>query len=111
AARPLANNFFVARLLVGAELALRVSVKIGAFAIEDKQQQQFGIQTRRRHVIFDKKLIRGINGLFELHGKVKNLPQRALRTQRAFLNLNEMRDPYDLEDYRSRGTANLVSVK
>jgi hypothetical protein len=28
-----------------------------------------------------------------------------------FWNLEQVRDPYDLEDYRSRGTANPVSVK
>ena len=84
ATSPLANHFVVARLLVCIELAFRMGVKIGAFAVEDEQQQQFGVQARRRHVIFDEELIRGINGLFELHGR-ENLPQRTLRTQRSFL--------------------------
>ena len=45
-----------------------MGVEICAFAVEGEQQQQFSVQTGRRHVVFNEELVRGINGLFELHG-------------------------------------------
>jgi hypothetical protein len=71
-------------------------VKISAFSVEDKQQQQFSVQARRRHVIFEEELVRGIDGLFELHGE-ENLPQRTRRTQRLISDIsNEVRYRYEL---------------
>src|SRR5579864_7270092 len=67
ATRPLADDFIVARLLVFIEFALRMSIKISAFAVEDEQEQQFGVQARRRHVILNEQMVCGINGLLELH--------------------------------------------
>ena len=63
----LTNDFIVTGLVVFTKLALRMGIKIRAFAIENKQQQQFGVQARRGHVIFNEQLVCGINGLLELH--------------------------------------------
>jgi hypothetical protein len=51
-----------------------MGVKIGSFSVENKQQQQFGVEPGGRHVIFNEELIRGIDGLFDLHAG-RNLPQ------------------------------------
>src|SRR5690242_2340111 len=81
AAGPLTNDFIEIGLLIRGELALRMGVEIGPLATENKQQQQLGVQPGRGNVVFYKQLVRGINGLFELHVR-GTVPQRTLRTQR-----------------------------
>src|SRR5689334_9406492 len=80
AAGALASDLFVARLLVSSKLAFRVGVEIRPLTRKNKGHQQLGVQSWRRHVILQEELIRGINGLFELHVR-ETLPQRTQRTQ------------------------------
>jgi hypothetical protein len=46
-----------------------MGVKVSAFASQDEQRQQFGIQARRGNVILDETLVRAVNGLLQLHRK------------------------------------------
>src|SRR6478609_10605367 len=101
ASRALANNFIKTGLLIGGELPLGMGVKIGALAAENKQQQQLGVQAGGWHVIFDEDLVRGINGLLELHAG-ETLPQRTLRTQREGTFTAETRRRGDFLKSRTR---------
>jgi hypothetical protein len=41
--------------------------KVSAVAIQDKHEEEFGIQARRRNVIFQEKLVSGIHCLLKEH--------------------------------------------
>ena len=88
---PLTNDLVITGLLVGSKFALRMGVKIGALTAKNEHDQQLGVQARRRNVILNEELVRGIDGLFELHVR-ENVSQSMRGRQKAFCNMGKRKE-------------------
>jgi len=76
----LGKGSVIASRFVGGELALVVSVEIGAVAVESEHQEQFCIQTRRGNVVGGEMSYGGGEGLLQLHESIS--PQRHRDTEK-----------------------------